>query len=92
MSKIRLGNRTFNLPESRVHRLTIGGLLVLGGMLGFLPVLGFWMVPLGFLVLSVDLPAIRRWRRQMTVWWYRRKGEKEPVEKEPVEKGGSRGS
>ena len=38
-----------------------------GGLLGFLPVLGFWMIPLGFLVLSVDLPAVRRWRRKITV-------------------------
>jgi hypothetical protein len=48
-------------------------MLVGGGLLGFLPVLGFWMIPLGFLVLSVDLPVVRRWRRQMTVWWYRRR-------------------
>jgi hypothetical protein len=44
---------------------------------GFLPVLGFWMIPLGLLVLSVDLPIVRRWRRQLTVWWHRRKGEPE---------------
>jgi hypothetical protein len=35
------------------------------------------MIPLGLLVLSVDLPVVRRWRRQVTVWWHRRKGEKE---------------
>jgi hypothetical protein len=33
------------------------------------------MIPLGLLVLSVDLPIVRRWRRQLTVWWQRRKGE-----------------
>jgi hypothetical protein len=38
-------------------------------------VLGFWMIPLGLLVLSVDLPVVRRWRRQLTVWWHRKKGD-----------------
>ena len=33
------------------------------------------MIPLGLLVLSIDLPIVRRWRRQLTVWWHRRKGE-----------------
>jgi len=47
-------------------------LLVIGGILGFLPILGFWMIPLGLLVLSIDLPMVRRWRRNMTVWWGRR--------------------
>jgi len=39
-------------------------------------VVGFWMIPLGLLVLSIDLPVVRRWRRQLTVWWHRRKDEK----------------
>jgi hypothetical protein len=34
-------------------------------------VLGFWMIPLGLLVLSVDIPIVRRWRRQLAVWWHR---------------------
>jgi hypothetical protein len=40
-------------------RLPLGLFLVIGGTLGFLPVLGFWMLPLGFLVLAIDLPALR---------------------------------
>jgi hypothetical protein len=54
-------------------RLGIGILLMLGGVLGFLPILGFWMFPLGLLVLSYDLPRIRRWRRRIEVWWLRRR-------------------
>jgi hypothetical protein len=50
----------------------LGILLVAFGLLGFLPVLGFWMIPVGLLVLSVDLPVVRRWRRKLTVWWHRR--------------------
>lgn len=74
--KFRLFNSHWHLPKSKPMRIGLGTMLVGGGLLGFLPVLGFWMIPLGFLVLSVDLPAVRRWRRQLTVWWYRRKDEK----------------
>ena len=71
--KIRFANRHFHLPQSRPLRLGLGILLVAGGLVGFLPVLGFWMIPLGLLVLSVDLPVIRRMRRKLTVWWHRDK-------------------
>ena len=54
-------------------RLGLGVLLLLGGILGFLPIVGFWMFPLGLLVLSYDLPRARRWRQRMEVWWLRRK-------------------
>ena len=42
-------------------RSVLGILLVLGGLLGFLPVLGFWMIPLGIGLLALDLPPLRRW-------------------------------
>jgi hypothetical protein len=74
--KVRLFDRHWHLPKSKPLRIGLGIVLVGCGFLGFLPVLGFWMIPLGFLVLSVDLPAVRRWRRQLTVWWYRRKDER----------------
>ena len=67
MSKIRIGNRRFSLPASRIARTVIGVALIIGGVLGFLPVLGFWMIPLGLLILSVDFPLVRRWRRRFTV-------------------------
>ena len=41
-------------------RIVIGMALLIGGVLGFLPVLGFWMFPLGLLVLSYDLAWVRR--------------------------------
>jgi hypothetical protein len=67
MSKIKLGNRTFDLPKNRLLRIAIGVLLILFGLFGFLPVLGFWMIPLGLIVLSIDIPLVRRWRRQAQV-------------------------
>ena len=53
-------------------RLLSGSGLVFGGILGFLPVLGFWMIPLGLLVLSRDIHWIRRLRRRTQVRWSRR--------------------
>lgn len=67
MSKIRFGSRTFRLPRSMLLRIPIGLSLIVGGLLGFLPVLGFWMLPVGVAVLSVDIPVVRRFRRNATV-------------------------
>ncbi|MCA0869680.1 hypothetical protein LCL97_02470 [Seohaeicola saemankumensis] len=44
-------------------RLLLGVLLIIGGILGFLPVLGFWMIPLGLAVAALDVrPMLRRIR------------------------------
>ncbi len=40
-------------------RMPIGIILVLGGVFSFLPVLGVWMLPLGLLLLAIDLPFLR---------------------------------
>lgn len=71
--EIRIGPKTFRLPGRAPARIALGAALVVGGVLGFLPVLGFWMVPLGLLVLSQDLPMVRRWRRSLVVRMQRRK-------------------
>ena len=65
--RVKVGQHSFVLPGSVLARRIIGILLVLAGFLGFLPVLGFWMVPLGLLVLSVDSSIVRRWRRRTEV-------------------------
>ncbi len=41
-------------------RVPLGILLILGGIFSFLPVLGIWMLPLGLLMLAVDIPPLRR--------------------------------
>ncbi len=58
---------TIHLPHSRYGRLALGATLVLAGLFGFLPVLGYWMIPLGFYILSHDLPMVRRFRRVVTL-------------------------
>jgi purine-cytosine permease-like protein len=71
-------------PEAKWLRIPLGLVLILGGFLGFLPILGFWMIPLGALLLAEDFP----WVRKPTVraidavesWWKRRhltKGKRE---------------
>lgn len=52
-------------------RIAAGILLVLCGLLGFLPVLGFWMIPLGLFVLTFDLPWIRPYYRRLRVWTWK---------------------
>ena len=72
-------------PEAKWARVPLGVLLILGGLLGFLPVLGFWMVPLGALLLAEDFPLVRRPTIRVVDavegWWKRRctpaKGERE---------------
>ena len=71
-SGVKIGSYKMPLPRSRLLRMVIGGLLILLGLVGFLPVLGFWMIPLGLLILSIDLPRVRRWRRRVAVWFSRR--------------------
>jgi hypothetical protein len=60
----------------------VGIILILFGFVGFLPIVGFWMIPLGILVLSFDVPFIRRGRRRFDVWlgrwWQNRKNGSKP--------------
>jgi hypothetical protein len=62
-------------------RIAVGILLVIGGIFGFLPILGFWMIPLGLIILSVDLPLVRRLRRRIEVKWGRRNGRPTPADR-----------
>lgn len=41
-------------------RTVFGIFLILCGILGFLPVLGFWMIPLGVAVVFLDVKVIRK--------------------------------
>ncbi|PCH80342.1 MAG: hypothetical protein COB90_08815 [Hyphomicrobiales bacterium] len=68
MSRVKFGKFELILPRNKILRMMIGCLLVAGGVLGFLPILGFWMIPLGLMVLSVDSPKARRIRRKLSLW------------------------
>jgi hypothetical protein len=57
-------------------RIPLALLFIFGGLLWFLPILGFWMLPFGLLLLAVDLPSLRgpisaliiRTRRRISRW------------------------
>ena len=59
-------------PSSRLLRIPLGILLVLGGILSFLPVLGVWMLPLGLFLLALDLPFLQGPLNRVTLWAQRR--------------------
>jgi hypothetical protein len=53
----------------RVVRILVGAGLVIGGIFGFLPVLGFWMIPLGLVVMFFDVPWVRKRWLAFRTWW-----------------------
>ena len=86
MPKVRIGKVQIELPRNRIIRMSLGIALVLvGGLFGWLPILGYWMVPLGLLVLATDNAYIRRWNRKVGVavmgWW---RGRKARVKRDPA--------
>ncbi len=55
-----------------VVRAILGILLVILGILGFLPILGFWMIPLGLALIATDIPPMARWIKRKLDDWRRR--------------------
>ncbi len=79
--RIRPAIRAIQSRRALPVRVPAGLLLLLGGLLSFLPVLGLWMLPMGLLLLAVDLPPLRgpisaaiiRVRRRWAKWRRRRR-------------------
>ncbi len=71
MPAIKIFNRKIPVPQQKWLRIVLGVSLVLGGLFGFLPIVGFWMLPLGLFVLSVDIPIVRRFTRRVKLMWVR---------------------
>ena len=55
-------------PGSRYVRIPAAVILILGGIVGFLPILGFWMVPLGLVLIAQDVPFLRPPMARMLAW------------------------
>ena len=76
MNKVSFGRHSITLPGNKLMRVLLGLALVCGGVLGFLRVLGFWMIPLGIAVLAVDIPFVERrwgvWQPRLESWLQRR--------------------
>jgi hypothetical protein len=59
-------------PSSRWVRVPAGVFLICASILAFLPVFGFWMLPLGLLLLAEDLPPAR-WAAVRLLDWIERR-------------------
>lgn len=68
-------------PSSRLVRIPAATLLIAGGIFGFLPVLGLWMLPLGLVLFAQDIPPLQKPMARMLGWierkWIVREGAKE---------------
>jgi hypothetical protein len=51
--------RWLRKPSALWIRIPAGLLLIAAGFVGFLPILGFWMVPLGLLLIAQDVPFLQ---------------------------------
>jgi len=71
--RLHFGRFSVPIPSSRPLRIIVGVALCIGGLFWFLPILGLWMLPLGLLMLSIDLAPVRRLRRRLEIWWGRRR-------------------
>jgi hypothetical protein len=72
--------RWLRKPSSLIFRWLIAWLLIVGGIFSFLPVLGLWMLPLGFLFIAQDVPILQqplvsalewieaKWERLRAAW------------------------
>ncbi len=76
MPRINVLGYLIGVPRNPLLRVLLGTGMVVGGLLGFLPILGYWMVPVGLAILAIDFPPVRRLHRRMTVrfgnWLHRR--------------------
>ena len=64
-------------PSSRWVRIPSGALLIVGGVLSFLPVLGVWMLPLGLVLFAQDVPPLQKPMAQSLGWIERKWQERE---------------
>ena len=72
-------------PSSKLVRIPLALLLMLGGVFSILPILGLWMLPLGLLLIAQDVPFLEKPVAQSLGWlerkWIERERKKQ-IEKE----------
>ena len=59
-------------PSMLLARIAVSLLLVVGGLLSFLPILGLWMLPLGLMIIAQDLPFLQAPLVRVFQWIERR--------------------
>ena len=55
-------------PRLRWLRTGVGVLLIIGGGLWFLPILGLEMIPIGLMLIAIDVPFLRGPVARMIAW------------------------
>lgn len=50
-----------------VTRMAVAVLFILGGVFAILPFLGLWMIPVGIMLLAVDVPRLRAPASALTI-------------------------
>lgn len=55
-------------PSSKLIRIPLGVLLIIGGIFSILPLLGIWMLPLGLLILAIDIPGLQKPVVRAAIW------------------------
>jgi hypothetical protein len=70
-------------PSSRLVRIPLAVLLILGGIFSFLPVLGLWMLPLGLLLFAQDVPMLQGPLARMLGWVERKWTERQRAKSAP---------
>ena len=68
--------RWLRKPSSFIVRIIVSVLLILGGILSFLPILGLWMLPLGLIIIAQDLPFLQPPLVKVLTWienrWFKK--------------------
>ena len=60
--------RWLRQPSARMVRVPAGIILIVFGAIGFLPLVGFWMIPLGLLLIAHDVPLLRNPMARLLAW------------------------
>ena len=55
-------------PSSRLVRIPLAILLIVGGIFSFLPILGLWMLPLRLVLFAQDVPILQKPIANMLGW------------------------
>ena len=70
--KLARFSRWVRQPSSRLVRIPLGILLIIGGIFSFLPVLGLWMLPLGLMLIAQDIPFLQGPIARLLGWMERK--------------------
>ena len=62
------GLRRIRTRAATLVRIPLAVVLIAAGFVGFLPILGFWMIPLGLALIALDVPFLRGPLARVLAW------------------------